>query len=49
MRLATYFRFPRFSFMCLQAYIIEYAVKLSDDSCDLGRKMICIHVVHDGG
>lgn len=48
MRAATYFSLSRFSFVCLQPYIIEYPVELSDDSSDLRRKMICIHVVHDG-
>lgn len=35
--------------MCLQAYIIEYAVKLPDDGCDLRREMARIHVVHGDG
>lgn len=49
MRAVTYFGLSRFSFVCLQPYIIEYRVELSDDSSDLGRKMVCIHVVHDHG
>lgn len=49
MRAVTYFGLSRFSFVCLQPYIIEYRVELSDDSSDLGRQMVCIHVVHDRG
>lgn len=49
MRVVTYFRLSRFSFVCLQPDIIEYRVELSDDRGDLGRQMVCIHVVHDRG
>lgn len=49
MSFATYFRFSRLSLVRLQTDIIEYAMKLSDDSSDLRRKVIGIHVVHSWG
>ena len=46
---ATYFCLSRLSLVRLQTDIIEYAMKLSDDSSDLRRKVIGIHVVHSCG